>query len=161
MYRSRQKGFTLIELLVVIAIIGLLSSVVLASLDTARAGARDAKRIADMKQLRAAFELFYGDYGRYPSNVDGLSSSGSFIGDGATIDTLLEPYISPIPRDPRHDGTTYYYAYDYTHCITGRPSGPVFGFYEAENQDDIKDDTNNCGGDMGLNVADYAEALHL
>ncbi len=46
-----QKGFTLIELLVVIAIIGLLSSVVLASLNSARAKARDARRVSDLKQI--------------------------------------------------------------------------------------------------------------
>ena len=47
----RNKGFTLIELLVVIAIIGILSSVVLASLNTARSKGRDARRLSDLKQI--------------------------------------------------------------------------------------------------------------
>lgn len=45
------RGFTLIELLVVIAIIGLLSSIVLASLNGARAKSRDARRMSDVKQM--------------------------------------------------------------------------------------------------------------
>ena len=53
------RGFTLIELLVVIAIIGILSSVVLASLNSARKKGRDARRIADLKQLQLALELYY------------------------------------------------------------------------------------------------------
>ena len=45
------RGFTLIELLVVIAIIGMLSSVILASLNTARSKSRDARRLEDLKQI--------------------------------------------------------------------------------------------------------------
>lgn len=51
MRHKKQNGFTLIELLVVIAIIGLLSSVVLASLNSARAKGRDARRLADLQQM--------------------------------------------------------------------------------------------------------------
>ena len=62
----KQKGFTLIELLVVISIIGLLSSVVMASLNTARIKARDALRRSEMTQLQLALETYYVDNGSYP-----------------------------------------------------------------------------------------------
>lgn len=65
--RNEQKGFTLIELLVVIAIIGLLASVVLLSLNSARAKSRDAKRLADVRQIASAMELYFNDSGTYPA----------------------------------------------------------------------------------------------
>ncbi|MEK9195329.1 MAG: prepilin-type N-terminal cleavage/methylation domain-containing protein, partial [Patescibacteria group bacterium] len=55
----RGGGFTLIELLVVIAIIGVLASVVLASVNSARAKARDARKIADIRQISTALQLFF------------------------------------------------------------------------------------------------------
>ena len=55
---SNKKGFTLIELLVVVAIIGLLASIVLASLNTARAKTRNAKRAQDIKTMQTVLELY-------------------------------------------------------------------------------------------------------
>lgn len=79
-----QKGFTLIELLVVIAIIGLLASVVLLSLNSARAKSRDAKRLSDVRQLVSALELYFNDYNAYP----------------ASLATLTNGYIGALPAYP-------------------------------------------------------------
>ncbi len=90
-FKKTGKGFTLIELLVVIAIIGILSSVVLASLNDARMKSRDAKRIADLKQLQLALELFFDGTGAYPSYVQ-YSTSGA--------GNLTPQYMSTLPKDP-------------------------------------------------------------
>lgn len=59
--RNTQKGFTLIELLVVIAIIGILATIVLTSLGSARNKAKDAKVQGQLSSLRASAEIYYGD----------------------------------------------------------------------------------------------------
>jgi len=101
---SESKGFTLIELLVVIAIIGILASIVLASLNTARKKGRDARRVADMKQVQLALELYYdGHSSTYPA-VSGLS--------GVTLGTVVgvsPDYISTLPTDPNGAATPYIY----------------------------------------------------
>ncbi|MBT3816923.1 MAG: prepilin-type N-terminal cleavage/methylation domain-containing protein, partial [Candidatus Magasanikbacteria bacterium] len=67
-----KKGFTLIELLVVIAIIGLLSTLAVVALGSAREKARDSKRLSDLKQMQTALELYYTDVGSYPTAAAGV-----------------------------------------------------------------------------------------
>lgn len=66
----KQRGFTLLELLVVIAIIGVLSSVVLASLNASRDKAKAAQTASQVKQLRTALIMFVTDTGSYPSTCN-------------------------------------------------------------------------------------------
>ena len=63
---KKARGFTLIELLVVIAIIGLLSTLAVVALNSAREKARDAKRVADVRQIQTALELFFNTNSGYP-----------------------------------------------------------------------------------------------
>ena len=78
------RGFTLIELLVVIAIIGILSSVVLASLNTARAKARDATRLQDASEVQKALELYASDHdGKYPTTGGSTNFRGNCSGFGS------------------------------------------------------------------------------
>jgi type IV pilus assembly protein PilA len=98
-----QKGFTLIEILVVVAIIGVLSSVVLASLSTARMKSRDQSRVAEIIELRKAIEFYYSERGTYPpyayATSPYLGDDCGYQNDWCDLETTLAPYINGIPRD--------------------------------------------------------------
>jgi len=92
--KANAKGFTLIELLVVIAIIGLLATVVMTSLNSARTKGRDTRRIEDINQIKTALEMYYDSNGRYPSTASNTAA-------------LTPTYMSQVPTDPK--GNPYLY----------------------------------------------------
>lgn len=101
-----RKGFTLIELLVVIAIIGILASIVLVSLNSARQKARDVKRVGDIRQMQLALEGYYDEKQAYPGD-DLAAVCAPLTG---LADELVPTYIAALPVDPQ--GGSVVYAYD-------------------------------------------------
>ncbi len=127
--RSHNSGFTLIELLVVISIIGLLSSIALVGMGKARLKARDAKRLADMRQLQIGLDMYYEQNNNNYPNPD--ANQGGMCGGWNT--SSYDPFItalknsgvmSKVPVDPVNSGATGcgIYAYRYYRYGPNSPS---------------------------------------
>ena len=126
MNKFKKKGFTIIELLVVIAIIGILASILLVSINSARTKARDARREADLKNIQQAIDLFIREKGVPPGTGAGwwaqLGNACAAWQPGPY--TQLQPeYFAKLPEDPSSsgappqcaaaDGYWYYYGRGY------------------------------------------------
>jgi prepilin-type N-terminal cleavage/methylation domain-containing protein len=113
-HSSNEYGFTLIELLIVIAIIGLLASIIFASLSNARLQAFNKKTLQDKSTLIQALKLYIGDIGgnqianMFPNTncigTAGDTCLGGLISANPTLDAALRPYIQNYPR-PRGRST--------------------------------------------------------
>ena len=118
-----KKGFTLIELLVVIAIIGLLSTLAVVSLNNARTKARDSKRLADLKQMQTALELYNTDNNTYPSgNAVTLGDADNICLNSTGLTTAAlcgaTPYMGLVPADPSSGQSYTYTGATSTYTIT-------------------------------------------
>ena len=94
----KKRGFTLIEVLIVVSIIGLLASVVLIGLGGFRARGRDARRIADLREVQNALELYYVKYNSYPEITGGdswASLRSSLVEAGIGVTTISNDPLYP------------------------------------------------------------------
>jgi prepilin-type N-terminal cleavage/methylation domain-containing protein len=137
----KKEGFTLIEMLIVVAIIGLLSSVVLVGLGDVRKEARDARRLADIRQMQNALELYYSDKQNYPADIYDLP--------GTPYDPLPDPDTQAVRQ----------YAYEKVSnnnyrlgaCLEGpRPTGIS---HIMENMNTSIDNFGSCNCDDAGNKA--------
>lgn len=120
-FKQPTRGFTLIEVMVAVTIISLLSAVLFANFNDARMQSRDKSRMAALKQMQLAIEVYRAQNGRYPAQ--GCGAAGDFAGPGpaslsglascATYVTSLAPdFIPALASDPKFESVSdkgFYY----------------------------------------------------
>ncbi|MDD3531893.1 MAG: type II secretion system protein [Candidatus Shapirobacteria bacterium] len=126
MIKKKTPAFTLIEVLVATTIIAVLTAIGVVSYTSASRNSRDAKRLADVEQIRAALEMYRSDVGNYPASI----SFGGTLSDGGNT------YMSPIPVDPRPSAGG---EYDYS----GADDDYTLTIYSEKNS------ANRCFGSLG------------
>jgi prepilin-type N-terminal cleavage/methylation domain-containing protein len=135
MLHKNKNGFTLIELLVVIAIIGLLSTLAVVALGSAKEKARDAKRLSDLKQIQGGLEFYYGDKTDYPPGTGVVLGTGNFVclnDQGWQGPGCANSYMPSIPADPETPNLNYVYTKGAnTYSISATLEGNVEGLTGA------------------------------
>lgn len=112
--KTNSQGFTLIELLVVIAIIGILATMSVVALNSAREKARDSRRLSDVKNIQTALEMYYSNESQYPTSTNVIN-----ISQNSTFQTKVDDFMSDVPANPTPhgdgdcpDNATYQYITD-------------------------------------------------
>lgn len=118
----RKSGFTMIEFLVVAALIGILATLGMGAYSRSLSRGRDAKRIADMKEIQKMFETYYSLHGAYGDNCDEMF--------GPQTGTKPSPPAGNISYVSRCDATGYLYC-------SGLENGADYGNATCSNPNDI------------------------
>ena len=103
-----RRGFTVLEALIVLAVFGLLATMAVLSLNSARASLRDAQRLSDVSVLRSALSQYWLEKATYPqsggvelgqpgTNTEKLSASGFVAGNDPTVPV----YLDRVPTGPK------------------------------------------------------------
>ena len=157
MPKQARKGFTLIELLVVIAIIGILSTLAVVALNSARQRSRDAKRVSDIRQIQTALELGFSEVSNYPTasaialgtaNYDVLCNNSGTAAFQADVTGCTTVYMGLVPTSPTPNASSYEYtsstgsaAYMLTFTLEGA-TGQLAAGDQCANQNGIQAGTS-------------------
>lgn len=121
---KKSKGFTLVELLVVISIIALLSTLAIVALNSARQKSRDAKRVADIKQIQTGLEMYLDGTTTkiYPVAASAIALGAASYAclnqaSGFTTVNCTSPIMSYVPADPGSNSYSYTSASGATYSI--------------------------------------------
>lgn len=138
-----RKGFTLIEILIVVAIISILSSVVLIGLGPTQRIGRDARRLADLRQVQTGLGLYFNKCGYYPGVAQPNNppcAEFQVISGWASLKSAIQGsnvIVETLPNDPTA-GKNYFYG------VASDGSGYVIGaILEDPNSQALTNDTDN------------------
>lgn len=129
MHEGKKEGFTLIELLIVIVILGILAAFVSGNFFSSLKKGRDARRKADLNNVKKALEMYYEDNLKYPDKL-----TWGF----PLIDTKGRMYIKRLPKDP-----TLGCSYKYEHVSSPQEGWRLYSI--IENPLDSEEGVNQSG----------------
>lgn len=140
---SRSRGFTLVELLVVIAIIGVLATGLIVLINPVKMieAAHDTQRKNDLAEIQHMLQLYYQDFGKYPSNdlnhyiCVGSPCTGWGWGNAWLSSWNIPQYMTSMPKDPM-SGSGYSYMY------VASPTGDSYQLYAR--MENWQNDSHTC-----------------